>query len=104
MLDNAATGKGTLSHNVMLQLYAQHGKLEKVDTLLQEIEEKGSECHKISFHTPLNAYASASDIEGMLKLLTEMVANPGTKWSGLLFVLAQKQGRKLALLKRQCKG
>lgn len=65
----------TVCYNMMLKLYAQVGKYEKLDSLLQEMKEKDI-FNGASFNIRLNAYATAGDIEGMEKLLMWMEANP----------------------------
>ncbi|KAL7250561.1 hypothetical protein ACSBR1_012569 [Camellia fascicularis] len=59
----------SLPYNVMLKLYSDMGKHEKLDSLMQEMEEEGITGNNFTFNTRLDAYAIASDIEGMEKLL-----------------------------------
>ncbi|KAK7290904.1 hypothetical protein RIF29_05677 [Crotalaria pallida] len=65
----------TACYNMMLKLYAQVGKYEKLDTLMQEMKEKDI-CNGATFTIRLNAYVAAADIEGMEKLLMWMEADP----------------------------
>ncbi|RDX65728.1 Pentatricopeptide repeat-containing protein, mitochondrial, partial [Mucuna pruriens] len=61
--------------NMMLKLYAQMGKYEKLDRLMQEMKEKDI-CNAYTFMIRLNAYVTATDIKGMEKLLLQMEADP----------------------------
>ncbi|CAI8592610.1 unnamed protein product [Vicia faba] len=65
----------TVCYNMMLKLYAQKGKSEKLDRLMQEMKEKDI-CNGATFTIRLNAYAISKDIEGMEKLLMQMEADP----------------------------
>ncbi|KAK7324718.1 hypothetical protein VNO77_28514 [Canavalia gladiata] len=65
----------TVFYNMMLKLYVQMGKYEKLDTLMQEMTEKDI-CNSATFTIRLNAYVAASDIKGMEKLLMRMEADP----------------------------
>lgn len=65
----------TVCYNMMLKLYAQVGKYEKLDRLMQEMKEKDI-CNGATFIIRLNAYVSARDIEGMEKLLMQIEADP----------------------------
>ncbi|XP_019429637.1 PREDICTED: pentatricopeptide repeat-containing protein At2g20710, mitochondrial-like isoform X1 [Lupinus angustifolius] len=65
----------TVCYNMMLKLYAQVGKYEKLDRLMQEMKEKDI-CNGATFTIRLNAYVAAADIEGMEKLLMWMEADP----------------------------
>lgn len=70
-----------LSYNVMLDLYSKIKKHEKLDLLIQEMEEKGIPFNKFTYAIRLNAYAASAKIEQMEKLLTEMEGDPGfTMW------------------------
>lgn len=66
----------TLSYNAMLTLYAQMRKLEKLDSLVQEMDSKGIPFDNFSYNIWLNACVAASDIVGMEKLLMRMEADP----------------------------
>ncbi|CAJ1947346.1 unnamed protein product, partial [Sphenostylis stenocarpa] len=65
----------TMCYNMVLNLYAQMGKYEKLDRLMREMKEKdvfiGS-----TYIIRLNAYVAALNIKGMEKLLMEMEADP----------------------------
>lgn len=65
----------TVCYNMMLKLYAQKGKYELLDRLMQEMKEKDI-CNGATFTIRLNAYANSRDIEGMEKLLMQMEADP----------------------------
>ncbi|XP_014491705.1 pentatricopeptide repeat-containing protein At2g20710, mitochondrial [Vigna radiata var. radiata] len=65
----------TECYNLMLKLYGQMGKYEKLDRLVREMKEKDiSNARTYTFQ--LNAYVAATDIEGMEKLLMQMEADP----------------------------
>ncbi|GAU27160.1 hypothetical protein TSUD_104690 [Trifolium subterraneum] len=65
----------TVCYNMMLKLYAQKGKHEKLDRLMQEMKEKDI-CNGATYTIRLNAYANSKDVEGMEKLLMQMEADP----------------------------
>ncbi|XP_045800707.1 pentatricopeptide repeat-containing protein At2g20710, mitochondrial-like [Trifolium pratense] len=65
----------TVCYNMMLKLYAQKGKHEKLDRLMQEMQEKDI-CNGATYTIRLNAYVNSRDIEGMEKLLMQMEADP----------------------------
>lgn len=65
----------TVCYNMMLKLYAQTGKYEKMDRLMQGMKENDI-CNGATFNIRLNAYSSSRDIEGMEKLLMQMEADP----------------------------
>ncbi|WJX69256.1 hypothetical protein P8452_53528 [Trifolium repens] len=65
----------TVCYNMMLKLYAQKGKHEKLDRLFQEMKEKDI-CNGASYTIRLNAYVNSRDIEGMEKLLMQMETDP----------------------------
>ncbi|CAK7349797.1 unnamed protein product [Dovyalis caffra] len=62
----------TLACNVMLSLYSQLGKYEKLEALVKEMEEKGFYADVYTFNIRLHAYAVTSNIEEMEKLLMKM--------------------------------
>jgi len=65
----------TECYNLMLKLYGQMGKYEKLDRLVREMKEKDL-CNARTYMFQLNAYVAATDIEGMEKLLMQMEADP----------------------------
>ncbi|KAK7272369.1 hypothetical protein RJT34_28910 [Clitoria ternatea] len=62
-------------YNMMLKLYAEMGKYEKLDRLMEEMIAKDI-CHAYSYNIRLNAYVAATDIKGMEKLLMQMEVDP----------------------------
>ncbi|KAL9666035.1 hypothetical protein QQ045_000357 [Rhodiola kirilowii] len=60
----------------MLNMYSKVKMYEKLDVLMQEMNQKGIKCDSYTYSIRLNAYASASDIEGMEKLLMKMEVDP----------------------------
>ena len=75
-----------LSYNAMLGLYSRLGKHEKLDDVMQEMEENGFSWDDFTYCLRLNAYGDTSDIEGMEKLLvkfeTDTVVN--SYWNGYI--------------------
>ncbi|ESW21850.1 hypothetical protein PHAVU_005G104300 [Phaseolus vulgaris] len=65
----------TECYNLMLKLYAQMGKYDKLDRLMLEMKEKDI-CNARTYAIRLNAYVAATDIEGMEKFLMQMEADP----------------------------
>ncbi|XP_031265403.1 pentatricopeptide repeat-containing protein At2g20710, mitochondrial-like [Pistacia vera] len=65
-----------LMYNSMLYLYYQTGNYEKLDSLMREMEEKGIGYDKKTFCIRLSAYAAASDVEGIDKIVNLMESNP----------------------------
>lgn len=59
-----------------MDLYYKMGKHEKLDTLIQEMENMGISCGKSTLYIRMNAYAYVYDIEGMERLLKKMEADP----------------------------
>ncbi|KAJ1389744.1 Tetratricopeptide-like helical domain superfamily [Sesbania bispinosa] len=64
-----------LSYNVMLNLYVRISKYDKLDALVQEMKQKNI-CNTFALTARMNAYVKANDIDGMEKLLAQMVADP----------------------------
>ncbi|KAH0654550.1 hypothetical protein KY289_032228 [Solanum tuberosum] len=67
---------GTVAYNVMMTLYAKLGYLEKLQSLMLEMEDKGIPGDVISYNILLNAYASVPDVTEMEKVLMKMEADP----------------------------
>ncbi|KAJ0028137.1 hypothetical protein Pint_36271 [Pistacia integerrima] len=65
-----------LIYNSMLNLYYKTGNYEKFDCLIREMEEKGIGYNKMTFCILLNAYAGASDVEGIDKIVNLMESYP----------------------------
>ncbi|XP_031265388.1 pentatricopeptide repeat-containing protein At2g20710, mitochondrial-like [Pistacia vera] len=65
-----------LLYNSMLNLYYKTGNFEKFDSLIHEMEEKGISYNKMTFCIRLNAYAAASDVEGIDKIVNMMEFYP----------------------------
>ncbi|XP_031283144.1 pentatricopeptide repeat-containing protein At2g20710, mitochondrial-like [Pistacia vera] len=63
-------------YNSMLNLYYQTGNYEKLDSLMHEMKEKGIGYDKITCSIRLSAYAAASDVEGIDKIVNLMESNP----------------------------
>lgn len=66
----------TPSCNVMLNLYSNLRKYKEFGSLVQEMEEKAIAFDKLSHTIRLNAYANASELFQMEKLLMQMEADP----------------------------
>ncbi|KAI3714052.1 hypothetical protein L1987_72642 [Smallanthus sonchifolius] len=62
----------TLSYNSMLNLYKKVGDIEKLDKIYQEMLEMGVPCDKPTFYIRMSAYAFASDLEQMEKILKHL--------------------------------
>ncbi|KAA8524404.1 hypothetical protein F0562_010805 [Nyssa sinensis] len=90
----------SFSYNAMLKLYSQMGKDEKLDFLMAEMEEKGISCDKFTFNIRLNAYAAASDIEGMEKLLSKMEVYPSFTIDWIAYVIAANGYLKVGLVEK----
>ncbi|KAJ8568066.1 hypothetical protein K7X08_020788 [Anisodus acutangulus] len=67
---------GTVAYNVMLTLYSKMGDLEKLQSLMLEMEDKGIAGDMITHNIILNAYASVPDVTEMEKILMKMEADP----------------------------
>ncbi|XP_049413244.1 pentatricopeptide repeat-containing protein At2g20710, mitochondrial-like [Solanum stenotomum] len=67
---------GTVAYNVMMTLYAKLGYLEKLQSLMLEMEDKGISGDAISYNILLNAYASVPDVTEMEKVLMKMEVDP----------------------------
>ncbi|KAH9687828.1 pentatricopeptide repeat-containing protein [Citrus sinensis] len=66
----------TMAYNCMLNLYYQTGKLEKIESMVLEIEEKGIGYNDYTFYIRLSAYAAVSDCKGIKKMVTMMESHP----------------------------
>ncbi|XP_055823210.1 pentatricopeptide repeat-containing protein At2g20710, mitochondrial [Solanum dulcamara] len=67
---------GTVAYNVMMTLYAKLGYLEKLQSLMLEMEDKGISGDVFSYNILLNAYASVPNVTEMEKVLMKMEADP----------------------------
>ncbi|CAN4104952.1 unnamed protein product [Withania somnifera] len=67
---------GTVAYNVMMTFYAKLGYLEKLQSLMLEMEDKGISGDAISYNILLNAYASVPDVMEMEKVLMKIEADP----------------------------
>ncbi|XP_028071697.1 pentatricopeptide repeat-containing protein At2g20710, mitochondrial-like [Camellia sinensis] len=89
-----------LVYNVMLKLYSQMGKHKKIDSLVQEMEEKGIACDKFTFSILLNSHAVTSDIKGMEKILMKMEADPVISMDWNAYVIAANGYLKAGLVEK----
>ena len=78
----------TLSYNVMLGLYSRLGKHEKLDNLMQEMEENGIGLDSFTYCIRLNAYCATSDMEGMEKLLMKLETDPAVNSDWNAYIVA----------------
>ncbi|GJU17246.1 pentatricopeptide repeat-containing protein [Tanacetum coccineum] len=78
----------TLSYNSMLNLYKKIGDNEKLDKVYQEMIEMGVACDKPTYYIRLSAYAAASDIDGMEKVLKNMEENSSLNMDWNTYVIA----------------
>lgn len=67
---------GTVAYNVMMNLYAKLGYLEKLQSLVLEMEDKGISGDAISYNILLNALASVPDVKEMEKVLMKIEVDP----------------------------
>lgn len=65
-----------LAYNFMLYLYYRTGKLEKIDSMVLEMEEKCIVYNEYAFYIRLSAYAAVSDGKGIDKMVTMMESDP----------------------------
>ncbi|KAL8495505.1 hypothetical protein ACS0TY_019592 [Phlomoides rotata] len=79
----------TLAFNTMLSLYSQMGMHEKLDSLMQEMENKGINFNEVTYNIRLNAYAD-SDSKGMERLLMKMEVDPMVRVDFYTYVTAAK--------------
>ncbi|KAF5934975.1 hypothetical protein HYC85_026104 [Camellia sinensis] len=89
-----------LVYNVMLKLYSQMGKRKKIDSLVQEMEEKGIAGDKFTFSILLNSHAVTSDIKGMEKILMKMEADPVISMDWNAYVIAANGYLKAGLVEK----
>ncbi|KAJ4837316.1 hypothetical protein Tsubulata_031456 [Turnera subulata] len=88
----------TLAYNLMLNLYSKMGKHEKLDMLMQEMEERGITFDMYTYNTRLNDYVATSNIEGMEKLLSKMEADPHITVTWYTYAVAAHGYKKAGLL------
>ncbi|TMW85992.1 hypothetical protein EJD97_022140 [Solanum chilense] len=67
---------GTLAYNVMTTLYAKLGYLEKLQSLVLEMEDNGIFGDLVSYNILLNVYASIPNVSEMEKVLMKLEAVP----------------------------
>lgn len=77
-----------LSYNVMLNLYVQMGNHVKLETLMQEMEERHIDTNNITYKILLNAYAATSDIEKIDNIIMKMEADPLLNIEWYAYVIA----------------
>ncbi|KAK3009419.1 hypothetical protein RJ639_014128 [Escallonia herrerae] len=65
-----------LAYNVLMNLYYQAGSWDKMDCLMQEMDEKGIYFDVYTLTLRLSAYSAASDREGIDKILKRMESDP----------------------------
>ncbi|XP_059277826.1 pentatricopeptide repeat-containing protein At2g20710, mitochondrial-like [Lycium ferocissimum] len=65
-----------LKYNIMMNLYVQMGDLEKLHSLVQEMEDKRISGNAFTYAIRLNAYASVPIIKEMEKLLMKVEEDP----------------------------
>ena len=68
--------KTTLGYNILMNVYYRMGDWEKLDILMHETMEKGIFCDNFTFAIRLSAYAAASDLTGIDKIVGRMESNP----------------------------
>ncbi|KAI3728677.1 hypothetical protein L6452_17318 [Arctium lappa] len=78
----------TLSYNSMLSLYKKMGDNEKLDKIYQEMIEMGVPCNKPTYYIRLSAYASASDLEGMERVLKKMEESSDLKVDSDAYIIS----------------
>ncbi|KVH96663.1 pentatricopeptide repeat-containing protein At2g20710, mitochondrial-like isoform X1 [Cynara cardunculus var. scolymus] len=66
----------SLTYNVMMGLYSATEKYEKLDLLMEEMEQKGIRIDKFTYAIRLNAYAKTLEIRKMEMLLLKMEVDP----------------------------
>ncbi|KAK9152737.1 hypothetical protein Sjap_000217 [Stephania japonica] len=64
------------AYNKLTELYLQTGLHEKINTLMDEMKEKGVIQDKFTWKNRLNAHVTASDNVGMESILHEMGKDP----------------------------
>ncbi|KAK2968492.1 hypothetical protein RJ640_030103 [Escallonia rubra] len=65
-----------LAYNILMNLYYLAGSWEKMDCLMQEMDEKGIYFDVYTLTLRLSAYSAASDREGIDKILKRMESDP----------------------------
>ncbi|KAK9152738.1 hypothetical protein Sjap_000218 [Stephania japonica] len=68
--------KEAFAYNMLVNLYAQTGQYSKIGAMMDDMERKGIPQDKFTLNNRLSASASASDIEGMEKVLSQMEEDP----------------------------
>ncbi|CAN6697098.1 unnamed protein product [Malus baccata var. baccata] len=66
----------SLSYNNLLNLYYQTGNTDKFNVLMSEMKEKGIVHDKFTYCIQISAYAAASDLEGIDKVMAEWESDP----------------------------
>ncbi|CAK7342193.1 unnamed protein product [Dovyalis caffra] len=76
----------------------QTGNPEKINNLMQEMEQNGIGCDKFAHSIQLSAYASVADIEGIEKTLTRMESDPNIFLDWTTYTAAAKGYTKVGLI------
>ncbi|XP_065873311.1 pentatricopeptide repeat-containing protein At5g14770, mitochondrial-like isoform X2 [Euphorbia lathyris] len=68
--------KSSYPYNLLTNLYSRNGELDKINTLIQEMERNGIRPDKYTLSNLLAASVAVSDISGMEKILNQMNEDP----------------------------
>ncbi|GFP80930.1 pentatricopeptide repeat-containing protein at2g20710 mitochondrial [Phtheirospermum japonicum] len=79
-----------LYYNTMLSLYSRTGNHDRLESLIQEMENKGIAFDEFTYNIRLNAYATPSDIEKMEMVLMKMEADPQVTVSSFTYITSAK--------------
>ncbi|KAM5559185.1 pentatricopeptide repeat-containing protein [Rosa sericea] len=97
----------SLAYNNLLNLYYQTGKRDKLDALVNEMEEKRIQCNKFTYGILLSAYAAASDFEAVEKILAQWESHPDCRLDWInyavvanVYIKAGNEDKALAMLKK----
>ncbi|KAK3016441.1 hypothetical protein RJ639_007796 [Escallonia herrerae] len=88
------------AYNVLMNLYYQTGSWDKMDCLMQEMDEKGIHFDVYTLTLRLSAYSAASDREGIDKILKRMESDPRIVMDCDAYVAAANGYLKLGLVEK----
>ncbi|KAL3616483.1 hypothetical protein CASFOL_039873 [Castilleja foliolosa] len=82
--------RSNLDYNTMLSLYSRTNNHAKLQSLIQEMENKGIVFDEFTYNIRLNAYATSCNIAKMEMLVMKMEADPEVTISSITYITAAK--------------
>ena len=90
--------KTALGYNLLMNVYHRKGNWEKIEILMNEMEKKGIFCDSFTLAAQLSAYAAASNITGIDKIVARMESDPRVVLDWKIYSIAANGYLKVGLL------